>query len=194
MEHTEWEEQTEPHPNSPLSPGPSQPVKARTKYSFTGHKYLTDASMHGAAHSPLRQLYKHSQGHAKDQAPQHDGMHRLSPGKGSAETNGSATQVSDDTHGSSHALSSGFADGDQQNCCEEEDHSLQEHSNRQAQVSGHSQDCDADECGEDRQHQRGKQHQRPEQQQHCRFKIIDFGHADLEPVEGHQDPGLIKTK
>ncbi len=63
MEHTEWEEPSEAHPNSPEANSPTQPIVARTKYSFTGYKYLTRAAVQGAARSSHRQLYRH--GHAQ---------------------------------------------------------------------------------------------------------------------------------
>ena len=77
MEHTECDEPIQPAPNSPLSPGQlspgrSQPVKTRTRYSFSGYKYKTDASRHGAAQSPWRQLNKHGPRQSLDQSPSLD--------------------------------------------------------------------------------------------------------------------------
>ena len=203
MEHTEWEAPTQPSPNSSLSPGQPHPVKARTKYSFTGYHYLTDASMHGAARSPLRQLYKHGQGHSPQQAPRHDGMQQHSPGQepdqipeqSSLNHNGQV-QV-DDANGSKHAQGNGDADGGQQSCAEA-DVSRQEQSSRHTQINGHSQHCHAAASDDDEgTYQHGMQQlpqQQQQQKQQCRFKIIDFGHADLEPVQGPIAPGLIKTK
>ena len=205
MEHTEWEAQTQPRASSPLSPGQSQPVKARTKYSFTGYHYLTDASMHGAALSPLRQLYKLGQGQSPKQAPGHDGMQRHSPGQGTAQTqeqsslNHDGQSRGDDTHasnyapGSDHYENCGHADGGQQSY-EEHDVSQQEQRGRHTQTDAHGQRHNAAAC-DNVKHQQGTQQllQQP-QKQHHRFKIIDFGHADLEPVQGHMAPGLVKTK
>ena len=197
MEHTEWEAHTQPSPNSSSSPGPSQPVKPRTKYSFTGYHYLTDASMQGAARSPLRQLYKHGQGHSQQQAPKYEGMQRHLPGQGSAQTqeqsslNHSGQLKVDDTHASNHA----HADGGQQSC-EEEDVCRDKQHGRHTPINGHSQDCDAAASHSDQdKHQHEMQQLPPQQQkQHCRFKIIDFGHADLEPVQENIAQGLVKTK
>ena len=72
MEHTEWEELSEAHSNSPEANSPTQPIVARTKYSFTGYKYLTRAAVQGAARSPHRQLYR--QGHAQPNG--HDQSYR----------------------------------------------------------------------------------------------------------------------
>lgn len=199
MEHTEWEAQTQPSPNSSLSLGQSQPVRIRTKYSFTGYEYLTDASMHAAARSPLHQLFKRGQGHSP-QAPRHDGMQRHSPGRGTAPTqeqsslNLSGRSQVNDVQASTHAQGNGHADGGQQSR-EEEDVCWQEQGSRHTQVNGHSQHCDAAASHEDEdEHQRKMQRLSQQQKQHCRFKIIDFGHADLEPVEGYIAPGLVRTK
>ena len=204
MEHTEWEAQTQPETNSPLSPGQSQPVKAKTKYSFTGYHYLTDASMHGAARSPLRQLYKLSQRRSPQQAPGHDAMQRHSPGQGTVHTQeqsslnhdgqsrGEGTYASNHAQGRDRYENCGHADGQQG--FEEQDVSQQEQSGRHTQTNAHSQHHGAAASDDDK-HQHGMQQMLQQQQkQHCRFKIIDFGHADLEPIQGHIAPGLIKTK
>lgn len=202
MEHTEWEAPTQPSPNSSLSPGQSQPVTARTMYSFTGYHYLTDAGIHGAARSPLRQLYKRGQGHSPQQAPRHDGMQRHSPDQGTDQTqeqsslNHNGQLQVDETHASNHAQ--GSADGGHQSC-EDKDVSRQKQSSTHTQINGHNQHRDAAASDDDEdkdQHgmQQLLQQQQQQQKQHCRFKIIDFGHADLEPVQGPIAPGLIKTK
>ncbi|KAL3130536.1 hypothetical protein ABBQ38_008348 [Trebouxia sp. C0009 RCD-2024] len=212
MEHTEFEAPTQPASNSPLSlaplsPARSQPVKARTKYSFTGYEYLTDASRHGAAQSPWRHLNKHGPRHSLDQAqsldqafpldqaPSQNSMQHLLPDTRSADrqeqfSTSDPTQMPGDTHDSGHAQGNGYANGDRQNGSEEESSTLHEHSGRQEHMNGHQHDCDSADGSEDRQHQVGMQ----QQQQRCRFKVIDFGHADLEPVPGGTASGLVKTK
>lgn len=214
MEHTECEEPTHPDPNSPLSSAPaspiplsrarSQPVKARTQYSFTGYKYLTDASMHGAAQSPWRHLNKHTPRQSLDQAPSQDRMQHPSPPKGSPDAREQSiteqTQTPVNTPGSNLAQDSGYANGDRQKRSDEGDSTWQEHSSRQDHLNGHlnghhlnghKHGCESADGSEDRRRQAEMQQQR---QQHCRFKVIDFGHADLEPIPGSIAPGLIKTK
>ncbi|KAL3144267.1 hypothetical protein ABBQ32_004038 [Trebouxia sp. C0010 RCD-2024] len=215
MEHTEYEALTQPASNSPLSPAPlspacSQPVNARTKYSFTGYKYLTDASRHGAAQSPWRHLDKHGPRHSLDQArsldqafpleqaPSQNSMQHLLPGTRSADSQNQSstsdlTQMPGDTHGGDHAQGNGFANGDGQNGSEEAGSTRHEQGSRQEHMNGHQRDCDSADGPGDMQHQAGMQ-QRQQQQQRCRFKVIDFGHADLEPVPAGIASGLVKTK
>ena len=146
MEHTEWEEAPEATSNSPQARGPTQPIRAKTKYSSTGYKYLTDASLSGAARSPHRPLYRHAN----------------SPGK-------SPERPLESSQHNGHALA-------------DEADALQD--------LGHDQ-CSGLQQGSRSEHglHQDAQQQRPPR----RFKIIDFGHADLEPVEGGS-PGLTETK
>ena len=193
MEHTEWEEPTGHDSSSPDPQGPSQPVQARTKYSFTGYKYLTDASMHGAARSPLRQLYKHGQRQSQDHAPAHDAMqrhnsHDQSPESQVQSSSGSSSKAQDQRCNGQHSSSScgqspgnGHDDNDWLRS-RQGGANLQGRSNRPSHTSGQVQD------GKDE-----GQHNAETQQQHCRFKIIDFGHADLESLGGSY-PGHVETK
>ena len=200
MEHTEWEEPAQADPSSPQSLNPSQPVQARTKYSFTGYKYQTDASMHGAARSPLRQLYKHNQRQSPDHAPAHDFMHdsaSYAPESSLQRNSSSHTQAAESPHGSSQAQGSSYIHADQQSSWPDRP-SVQEQHMEQELTNGHIQDVVAEaKLVDDGRHNRvGLQsHQQPpqQQQQHRRFKVIDFGHADLEPLE-QGSPDLTETK
>ena len=185
MEHTEWEEAPEAASNSPQAHAPTQPIIARTKYSFKGYKYLTDASVKGAARSPHRHLYRHGN------AQPHKEFH-------STEADSSTQQQvcldahPEDGHLEDHnrgpAQSNGHAQGAKTG------HSAGPHSH--ADEQSHKQEHGHDE-GQSSVQSNGhaySPHQIIEQQQHPRrFKVIDFGHADLDPVQGGS-PGLTETK
>ena len=197
MEHTEWEEPTGPESSSPSPQGSSQPVQARTKYSFTGYKYLTNANMHGAARSPLRQLYKHGQRQSQDHAPAHDFMQRhnsLDQSSGDQVQSGSASSSKAQEHrcNGQHSSSSSQPPGNEHD--DNDWHrSQQEGANLQGQSNSsfHSSDGQVQD-GKD-EGQESAETQQQQQQQHCRFKVIDFGHADLEPVSG-SSAGHVETK
>ncbi len=180
MEHTEWEEPSEAHPNSPEANSPTQPIVARTKYSFTGYKYLTHAAVQGAARSPHRQLYRH--GHA--QPSSHDPSYRSEHSFGSQSQSVELQNHTDNQsngHGQDHKMDH---DAEAQNPADS-------HSNGQELVQEAKQSS-----GTTQQLRRGatSPHQIIEQQQGPRrFKVIDFGHADLEPVQGGS-PGFTETK
>lgn len=175
MEHTEWEEPSETHPSSPEANSPTQPIVARTKYSFTGYKYLTRAAVQGAARSPHRQLYRH--GHAQPSG--HDQRYRSEHSTGSQSQNHADSQSNG--HAQHHKMDH---DAHAQNPADS-------HSNGQELVQEAKQSS-----GMTQQVSRSATipHQIIQQQQHPRrFKVIDFGHADLEPVQGGS-PGLTETK
>ncbi len=180
MEHTEWEEPSEARPNSPEANSPTQPIVARTKYSFTGYKYLTRAAVQGAARSPHRQLYRH--GHAQPSA--HDQSYR------SEHSFGSQSQ-SVELQNHAESQSNGHAQHHKMDQDAETQNSADSHSNGQELV------CETEQRSGTPQHVSSgatSPHQIIEQQQHPRrFKVIDFGHADLEPVQGGS-PGLTETK
>ena len=180
MEHTEWEEPSEAHPNSPEANSPTQPIVARTKYSFTGYKYLTRAAVQGAARSSHRQLYRH--GHAQPSG--HDQRY------GSEHSPGSQSQ-SVELQNHADSQSNGCAQHHKVDHGAEAQNPADSHSNGQELVHEAEQ-----RSGTTQQVSRAAKspHQIIEQQQHPRrFKVIDFGHADLEPVQGGS-PGLTETK
>lgn len=180
MEHTEWEEPSEAHPNSPEASSPSQPIVARTKYSFTGYKYLTRAAVQGAARSPHRQLYRHGHAHPSGHDQRCQSEH--SPGP---QSQGVELQNNADSQSNGHAQHHKMAHD------AEAQHPAESHSNGQELVQEAKQ-----RSGMAQQVSRAatSPHQIIEQQQHPRrFKVIDFGHADLEPVQGGS-PGLTENK
>lgn len=168
MEHTEWEnsEAASTSGESHASPWPMQPS---TKYSFTGYKYLTDASVKGAARSPHRHLYQHGHSPGQPQPANHN-----SPGQ---------------SQPSGHDAVLGPSERSWQASTSDLDTQPAIMSLEREQQNGHDHNGNnSDQLGDGY-----TQQQTAEQQKFRRFKIIDFGHADLEPVQGGS-PGLTETK
>ena len=168
MEHTEWEN-SEAASSSGESHASPQPIQSRTKYSFTGYKYLTDASVKGAARSPHRHLYQHGHSPGQPQPANHNSPGQPQPSGhdavlGPSERTGQALTIDPDIQPAIMSL-------------------------EREQQNGHDHNgSDSNQLGDG-----GTPQQAPEQQKFRRFKIIDFGHADLEPVQGGS-PGLTETK
>lgn len=187
MEHTEWEEQSEAQQAGSQSVGPTQPMVAKTKYSFTGYKYMTSAAVQGAARSPHRHLYRHGRTQPDGHAQQHEADHAMEP------TSHADHQIELQSHTDIHLNGdveevSQHAVAETQRPIDNDNHSS---GRNQVQDAGPSSGTLEKDNSGNSTHQMAEQQQ---QHQHPRrFKVIDFGHADLEPTQAGS-PGFTETK